>query len=149
MKSTILKSEDYEKIEKSVNLTGQEDFVVCVHKRHNKIAFSVHVFERQPSTKEIVAYEETASKMRFKGTKAEIEGSAVLASKNLYDRLIARVYDLPIGRETHKTLDRENAVRMVPVLVKREAVRDFVGGVISANQLAENEGTEGELSEGD
>lgn len=144
MKS-ILKSEDYEKIEKSVNLQGSEDFVVCVHRRHNKVSFSVHVFDRQPMTQEIVAYEETASKMKFKGTKAQIEGSQVLASKNLYDKLITRVYDLPVGRHTHAKLERADAVQIVPVLVKREAIRDFVGGVQSANSLAESEGEEAEV----
>jgi len=146
VKGSVLKSEDYERIEASVKLTGQEDFVVCVHKRHNKLSFSIHVFERQPMTQEVLAYEETASKMKFRGTKAEMDGSQVLASSNLYNKLIARVYDLPVGRVVHDQLDRAAAVQLVPVLVKREAIRDFVGGVISANQLAENEGTEAEMT---
>lgn len=149
---TILKSEDYERIEKQVKLEGNEDFVVCIHRRHNKINFSIHVFDRQPMTQEIVAYEETASKMKFKGTKAQIEGSQVLASKNLYDRLISRVYDLPVGRQNYPLLMDDEARRIVPALVKREAIRDFVGGVVSANAMADSEGEEGEVvgsTEGD
>ena len=148
--------EDYSKIEAAIQPQGTEDFVVVWHLRHGRWMRSIHVFERHPMTKEITEYENTASKLKFKGNKAEVEGSQTLAAKNLYDRLVARVYDLPVGRQVlgefgkGGPLTRDEAIREVPVLVKREAIREFVGEVYSASRLAESEGdAEEPAAEGD
>jgi len=144
-----LKDEDYAKIEAQVNLTGTEDYAVVAQKRHNKINFSIHVFSREATTKEIVTYEEMASRMRFRGNKAEIEGSQVLAAKDLYNKLIVRAYDVRVGRVLHDTLTAEQARDVVPPLVKRSAIREFLGSVMGASDLAESEGQEPESARGE
>lgn len=151
-----LTADDYTKIETAVIPQGTEDYVVVWHLRHGKWSRSVHVFERQPMTKEITDYENTASKLKFKGNKAEVEGSQTLAARDLYNKLISRVYDLPVGRQVlgefgkDAPLDRSAAIEKVPVLVKREAIREFVGEVYSASRMAESEGdAEVPTSEGD
>lgn len=150
-KILILKPSDYEQIESKINLVGDEDYSVIAQRRLNKVYYSIHVFARQPSTKEMVEYEETTSRLKFRGTRAEIEGSQVLASKRLYDVLIVRAYDVLVNRQVIETLDRATAIEKVPILVKREAVRDFIGNVQSASSLAEDEGEETTVSgkEGD
>lgn len=135
-------SEDYDKIETAIVLQNDEDYSVVWHQRHGRWMRSIHVFARQPTTKEVSTYEEMASKLKFKGNKAQIDGSQTLAAEQLYNRLITRVYDLPIGRKligegTPLTADEARA--KVPVLVKKEAVRDFVGEVYSASRMAEDD----------
>lgn len=136
-----LSAEDYERIEAKINLTGTEDFVVVSQRRHTKINFSIHVFKRQPMTKELTQYEETSSRMKLRGTRAEVEGSPLLAAKTLYDKLIDRVYDIRVGRQlVEGPLDASDAVTQVPQLVKREAIREFLGGIEGAEGRAEDEG---------
>lgn len=143
--------EDYAKVEAAINLQNDEDYTVVFHKRHGQIRRSVHVFSRQATTKEVSAYENTASRLKFKGNKAEIEGSQTLAAEQLYNKLIARVYDLPIGRRVYgedKPLGAEEARGIVPVLVKREAIRDFLGEVYAASRFDED-GDDVSTPEGD
>lgn len=144
-----LREEDYAKIDAIVKPTPDEGYAVVWHKLYGKWYRSVHVFARQPSTKEVQEYENTASKLRFRSNRAEVEGSQVVAAKQLYDRLIARVYDLPVGRRVlgeGTPLSRDQAVELVPVLVKREAIREFTGEVYAASRLAEEEGETAELA---
>ena len=141
----ILRTEDYQKIEAAVGLKDEEDYVVLAHKRHNTISFSTHVFARLPTAKELVKYEETSSRLKFRGNRAEIEGSSITAAVTLYDLLIDRAYDVPVGRRVFGEqgkggpLDRDKAKAIVPVMYKREAIREFVGSVQSATSLAESE----------
>lgn len=147
-----LTAADYEQIESRINLTGEEDFVVVSQRRHTKINFSVHVFARQPMTKEMQTYEETASRMKLRGTRADVEGSPIKAAKDLYDKLIVRVYDLRVGRQLLDELDGSGAAKLVPIVVKREAIREFLGGAEGAEGRNEDEGdTESveDASEGD
>ena len=154
----VLKREDYERIEKLCNVQDHEDYAVVTSRQKGLIVRSIHVFARQPMTQEITEYENTASKVRFRGNKAEVEGSQTLAAKHLYDHLIARAYDVPDGRRilgeikiekdgssTGKPLSREEAKAKVPVLLKREAIRDMVAQHWSAGQLIDMEGEEEEI----
>jgi hypothetical protein len=118
------------KVEERIALKGDEDYALTLFKRHGDMSIITHIFSRQPTSKEISTYEDTSSRLKFRGQKAEIEGSITLASRNLYDALIDRVYDLRVGR--HKwdgAIDRDTAKSYVPVLMKREAVRDFLSQV--------------------
>lgn len=159
----VLTREDYTRIEEMCNLTGDEDYAVVTTRHRGLIIRSIHVFARQPMTKELTEYENTASKVKFKGNRAEVEGSQLLAAKHLYDHLIHRAYDVPVGRQvlgeltedtsegpnkgkmTGKPLDREGAIAKVPVMIKREAVRDMVAQHWSSGQLVEMEGDEEEV----
>lgn len=146
----VLKPEDYDKIEALAGIKDTEEYSVVTHKMRGRAFRSIHVFERQPSTKELTEYEDVASKVKMKGKNAEVGGSTVLASAGLYDKIINRVYDLPIGRRIHGAsengpLQRADAVKLVPPLVKRVAIRDLVGEVYSSSQLEDNEGIETEL----
>ncbi len=140
MSAIKLTPAQYQQIESKIALTGDEDYVVVAQKRHGVLTFGVHVFTRQPTTKEMVAYEETASRVKYRGNRAEVEGSAILATKNLYNVLIARAFDIQVGRKTHETLDREQCKALVTDLGKREAVREFLGNVSGMTSLAEDEG---------
>lgn len=154
----VLKKEDYARIEKLCAIGDKEDYAVVTTRQKGLIIRSIHVFSRQPMTKEITEYENTASKVKFRGNKAEVEGSQTLAAKHLYDHLIDRAYDVPVGRQVlgaidmndagemiGKPLNREEAKEKVPVLLKREAIRDMVGQHWSAGQLVEMEGDEEEV----
>lgn len=147
-----LTPEKYQIIEDKIALTGDEDYVVVVQKRHGKATFGVHVFARQPSTKEMMRYEECASRVKYRGTRAEVEGSAILATKELYNVLIARAYDIQVGRKVYETMDREQAKSLVTDLGKREAIREFLGNVSGLTSLNEEDGgseTEGQFADSD
>lgn len=137
-----LSQEQYAEIEKKINLTGDEDYAVLLQKRHGKATYGVHVFERQPSAKEMAKYEEFASRVKYRGTKAEVEGSIVNATVYLYNLLIARAYDVQVGRKMYETLDRSQSASVVPVGTKREAIREFLSNVVGLTSLAEDEGDE-------
>jgi len=154
----VLKKEDYTRIEVLCAIKDQEDYAVVTTRQKGVIIRSIHVFARQPMTKEITEYENTASKVKFRGNKAEVEGSQTLAAKHLYDHLISRAYDVPVGRQilgeittdesgasTGRPLTRDEAIAQVPVLLKREAIRDMVGQHWSAGQLIEMEGEDEEV----
>ncbi len=159
----VLSREDYSRIEKMCDLKGDEDYAVVTTRHKGLIIRSIHVFARQPMTKELTEYENTASKVKFKGNRAEVEGSQLLAAKHLYDHLISRAYDVPVGRAilgelkevpgeregesrmVGTPLQREDAIAKVPVMIKREAVRDMVAQHWSSGQLVEMEGDEEEV----
>lgn len=154
-----LKPEDYEKIDRIVGLSGDEYYSVVTHRVRGKWIRSIHVFARQPMTKELTEYENTASRIKMKGNRTEVEGSQLLAAKHLYDALISRVYDVPVGWKIHgevtvneegvvtagKPLDRNDALKIVPLTIKREALRDTFGEVYSEARVAEMEGEEEEV----
>lgn len=134
--------EEWQRISDTVNPRDDEGVSVVWHKIRGRWFRSVHVFQRTPSTKEIAQFENTASRLKFKGTKAEVEGSQITAAVKLYDTLIDRVYDLPKQNGMGVVADllpRERAAELVPPMVKREALRDFTGEVYSASRMAEDE----------
>lgn len=158
MPKLVLKREDYLTIQKAIGITGTEHFSVVTHRSMGMIFRSIHVFARQPMTAEITEFESTASKMKFRGNKAEVEGSQVRASLHLYNHLITRAYNVPIGLQIlgetdiengqivkGGPIDRETAIRDVPALIKREAVRDATSQHWSQGQLVDMEGEEEEV----
>lgn len=145
-----LKDEDYLTIEKARDIKGSEPYTVVYMPLRNKFVRSVHVFERKPSTKELTDYENATSKMRFRGNKAEIEGGAVAAAGELYRKTIGRVYDLVIDRQiVAGPIARDEAIRLVEPMVKREAIADLVGEVFRASKVAEMDGAERETADAD
>ncbi len=139
MSTFKLSPDAYNTIESKISLTGDEDYAVVVQKRHGKATYGVHVFTRQPTTKELMEYEETASRVKYQGTKAVLEGSALLAAKRLYGLLIARAYDIQVGRFLKETLTRDEAMAQVPDLGKREAIREFLGNQTGLTSLTASE----------
>lgn len=138
----IVTREDHALIQQKCELQGSEDYAVVIQKGKGFWNKSVHVFSRQPTTKELQEFEESSSRLKFKGAKAEMEGSPIIAASNLYNRCIARVYDVLIGLKSHDRLEAQQARDMVPPLVKREAVREFTAEVYSASRMEEAEGVE-------
>lgn len=138
----IVSREEHAVIQEKCELTGSEDYAVVLQKGKGFWNKSVHVFSRQPTTKELQDFEEASSRLKFKGQKAEMEGSPILAASNLYNRLITRVYDVLVGLKSHDRLDAQHARDWVPPLVKREAVREFTAEVYSASRMEEAEGIE-------
>lgn len=124
----------------SINADKGEDYAVVLQKGKGYWVKSVHVFHRHPTTKQINAYEQTASRLKFKGQKASVEGSQIDAAVQLYNELIDRAYDVLLGLKTAEHLPTEQARAVVPPLVKREAIRELIGEVYSASRMAENEG---------
>jgi hypothetical protein len=102
--------------------------------------WSIHVFARQATQREIDQYEQTASKLKFKGQKASMEGSQTLAAVNMYNALIARAYDVLVGLTSVDQMSREEAAQRVPPLVKREAIKQWIGEVYGETRLADAEG---------
>lgn len=165
MPKLSLKPADYDRLDKVVGRTGTEYYSVVSHKVRGRWVRSIHVFARQPSTKELVQYENQVSKLKMRGNRTDVEGSQTLAAKHLYDALIARAYDVPVGWQilgevttdeagnvtAGKPLSREEAVREVPSMIKREAVRDSLGEHYSEARISDMEGDEedvkGEKSE--
>lgn len=157
----VLSKGDHEKIQEMVNLQNEEDYAVVTHRIHGEWKRSIHVFTRLPSTKELTVYENSASKMKFRaGGQAEIQGGSVEAAGILYNKLVTRVYDLPIGNRVFgevtvnsdgstsgSPLERNSAIDKVPPLVKREALRDFIGEVYSESRIAEKQGDDDEVKE--
>jgi hypothetical protein len=156
----ILKKSDHSAIQSTIDLQGEEEYSVVTHRIHGEWKRSIHVFSRLPTTRELTDYENKSSKVKFRGGgKAEVDSGAVQASQDLYNKLITRVYDLPIGSRVYgevvfkdgvkngKPLMGEEARARVPVLIKREALRDFLGEVYSESRLAEREGEDDEVKE--
>ena len=152
-KSLRLKSDDYKRIDQVVSPKGDEYYTVVTTALRGQYIRSIHVFSRQPMTKEMTEFENTASRMKFKGTRAELEGSQLLAYKKLYDALIVRAYDVPVGMSIHgetvtdehgkvissNPLNADDARRLVPLVMKREALRDSMDHM-SENRVVEDEG---------
>lgn len=156
----VLNKDAHRQIQSLIELKDTEEYSVVTHRVHGEWKRSIHVFARLPTTKELTDYENKASKVKFRGAgKAEVEGGAAVAAETLYNKLVDRVYDLPIGTRIYGEVTLENGVRSgkplsgedargkVPVLVKREALRDFVGEVYSESRLAEREGDEDEVKD--
>lgn len=143
----IVTQEDHAIIQQKCGITGDEDYAVVLQKGKGFWKKSIHVFARQPNSKELQAYEDSSSKLKFRGQKAEMEGSPLKASEWLYNLLIVRAYDVVVGLKTHEQLDKAAAARMVPPLVKREAIRELSAEVYSASRMEEAEGVSSEESE--
>lgn len=136
----IVTRADHERIQAKLNLSDVEDYSVTVQKGKGFWQKTVHVFERRPTQGEINEYEQTASKMKWRGNKAEIEGSQINAGSNLYNKIVSRAYDVIVGRKVVQELDRAGAMAKVDPLVKREAIRELIGEVYSATRMEENLG---------
>lgn len=131
-------------IQSKIKLTGTEDYAVVIQKGKGFWNKSIHVFSRQPAPRELQTFEETSSRLKFKGQKAEMEGSPIIAANDLYNRLIVRAYDVLVGMTSHDELDAQRCRDLIPPLVKREAIREFTAEVYSASRMEEAEG----ISEG-
>jgi hypothetical protein len=140
----IVTRADHAIIQSKIHLQGTEDYAVVIQKGKGFWNKSIHVFSRQPSQRELQTFEETSSRLKFKGQKAEMEGSPIFAAAELYNRLIDRVYDVLVGVQSHERMNSEQARTFVPPLVKREAIREFTAEVYSASRMEEAEG----ISEG-
>jgi hypothetical protein len=140
----VLTREDHALIQLRCNINAEsgEDYA-CVFLRGKGFGqWSIHVFARQPTQREIDSYEQTASRLKFKGQKAQIEGSQITAAVSLYNLIVIRTYDVLVGLKSHDTLDRELTIAKVPPLIKREAIRQLIGEVYSESRLAEAEGAD-------
>ena len=100
----IVTRHDHTLIQQKCQLTGSEDYAVVIQKGKGFWNKSVHVFSRQPTLKELQEYEESSSRLRFKGQKAEMEGSPIAAASDLYNKLVERVYDVLVGLKSHDKL---------------------------------------------
>lgn len=154
MASRRMTDEDYEKLDKFLQLPDEQFYAVVTTKLRNKWVRSVHVFARHPTPKELTEYERTVSQLRFKGNRTEMEGSQLTAARHLYDLLIDRAYDVPFnnryvkgeltedgkGNITGDGLTREAARAYVSPMIKRAALRDALGEHYSEAQVAEQDG---------
>jgi hypothetical protein len=131
---------DHERIQSKISLAPNEDYAVTVQKGKGFWVKTTHVFERRPSQGEINAYEQTASRLKWRGNKAEMEGSQINAAVELYNKVISRAFDVLVGMKVVDKLDRERAREKVDPLVKREAIRELIGEVYSASRMEENLG---------
>lgn len=141
MSKIALTEADYLAIEKKCDIKDSEHYAVTYSKVRTKMVRTVHVFERKPDTREMTRYENEASKLTLRGKKAEIEGGAIGASAALYKVLISRVFDLVEGRQiVEGPIPAQQANSRVDPLTKRAALRDLLGEVYSASQIADQEG---------
>lgn len=138
---------DHDAIQVKVKIQGTEDYAVTVQKGKGFWAKTVHVFARRPTLPEINNYEQTASRVKFKGQNAQLEGSQITAAVNLYNVLIARTYDVIVGMKQVDQLDREESKAKVDPLIKREAIRELIAEVYSATRMAESLGADAEGSD--
>lgn len=159
MPSLQLSPKDYERIDRTVGLTGDEYYAVVSHRVRGRWLRSIHVFARPPMKKELIEYENAASRIKVRGRKTEFEGSQLTAASRLYDALISRVYDVPVGWRIYgevtvddqgrilkgAPLSREQAIEMVPATIKREAIRDSIGEMYSEARIADLEGEDEEF----
>lgn len=138
----ILTTADHQQIQEKarINIDGGENYAPVIQKNKGVFQWSIHVFQREATLGEINAYEQIASRVEFKGQKAQIKGSQIEAATRLYNRLVARSFDVVVGLKTYDELDREASIKTVPPLVKREAIRELLGEVYSASRMEEIEG---------
>jgi hypothetical protein len=141
----IVTRADHELIQQHIHLTGTEDYAVVIQKGKGFWNKSIHVFGRQPATRELQTFEESSSRLKFKGQKAEMEGSPIFAASELYNRLIVRAYDVLVGLKKYEQMNTQQCKDLITPLVKREAIREFTAEVYSASRMEEAEG----ISEGD
>jgi len=139
-KTRVLTKDDHAQIQSRCNIKGDENYAAVLQRGKGFSQWSIHVFTREPTLPEINKYEQTASRVEFKGQKAKIEGSQIQAGVSLYNTLIDRAYDVLIGLRSVDTLNTSEARQRVPPLVKREAVVDMIGGIYSSSRMEEIEG---------
>lgn len=147
-KATLrLKPEDYDQIDQQVGLKDDEFYAVVTTPFRGRFVRSIHVFHRQPTEKELLAFENLSSKIRIRGNRTDFEGSPLEAFARLYNALISRAYDVPVGSKIlgeGTPLDKYEAQRLVPTMMKRRALNDTVGTHMSESQVTdmeeENEG---------
>lgn len=138
--SLRLKPEDYDKIDAMVNLKGEEYYSVVTTPFRGKFIRSIHVFHRQPKTTELIAFESLSTKIRIRGNRTDFEGSPLEANIRLYNTLIARAYDVPVGNKIlgeGTPLDVSEASKFVPDVMKRRALADALGNHFSESQVSE------------
>lgn len=140
----IVTRADHAIIQQKINVADPEDYAVVIQKGKGFWQKSIHVFARQPMEKEVQTYEETSSRLKFRGQKAEMEGAPLRAAAELYNKLISRTYDVLIGLKKHDQLDRQQSMQLISPIIKREAIREFIAEVYSASRMDEAEG----ISEG-
>jgi hypothetical protein len=133
----VLKPEDYDTIDQKVALTGDEFYAVVTTRFRGQLVRSIHVFARQPMPSELVKYENTASRIKVRGSRTDVEGTQIGASYELYKSLIARAYDVPVGTKIVAQMDARTAIERV-----REALRDALGEHFSEGRIAADEDTE-------
>lgn len=139
-----LRPEDYDHIDQQVKLDADagEFYAVVTTPFRGRYVRSIHVFNRQPTEKELLAFENLSSKIRIRGNRTDFEGSPLEAYTRLYNKLISRVYDVPVGSKIYgegTPLDREDAQRLVPTMMKRRALNDTVGTHLSESMVTEQE----------
>lgn len=159
-KSLKLTPEQYDLIDKVVGLdkTSEQYYTVVTHRLRGRVIRSFHLFARQPTPAEVTKFEDTASKVKVRGRKTEFEGSSAKAFRHLYDLLILRAYNVVSGLrilgeipddqtvyDPALGLTREQCIEKVPVVVKREALRDSMGEVYSEARINEMEGEDDEV----
>ena len=160
MPKLSLSHAEYEKLDKVVGLKDDEFYTVVTHFLRGRYRRSIHVFHRPPTTKELVNYENTVSKLRIRHNRTDVEGSQTLAARDLYNALIDRAYDVPLGNKilgeieigedgvsvkSGSPLTRDQAQELVPPLIKRTAIMDAIGEHYSESRVAEMDGVEEEV----
>jgi hypothetical protein len=159
-KSLKLTPEQYGLIDRivGIDLNSEQFYTVVTHRSRGQVVRSFHLFARQPTPTEVTKFEDTASKVKVRGRKTEFEGSQSKAFRHLYDALIVRAYNVVSGfkilgevPDDQKTYDpslglnREQAIIQVPIVVKREALRDAMGEVYSEARILELEGEDDDV----
>lgn len=133
-----LKPEDYARIDHAVGLKGDEVYGVVTHRHRGQIIRSIHVFTRMPNEQELQKYETKSSNVEFKGRKASVKTRSVEASGELYDVLIDRAYDVPVGTRVlgELVLPGEKPV-FSPAPVEATEPGDGRGGIALAPKASE------------
>jgi hypothetical protein len=151
-----LKPEDYDAIDKVVQPKNDEYYSVVTTPHRGKYIRSIHVFHRQPSTKELLAFESLSAKIRIRGNRTDFDGSPLEAHVRLYNTLISRAYDVVVGNKVMgqviddkgdpipnaRPLDVSEASKFVPDMMKRRALADVLGNHITesmATEMADDE----------
>jgi len=149
---------DYDQLDQQVARKPGEFYSIVTSKVRGKYIRSIHVFSRMPMPKELTEFESTASKLKMRGQRTDVEGSQITAFRHLYDQLITRAYSVPVGWEivgdvsvdaegkvTGTPLTREQAIAQVPIIMKREALRDVMSEHYSESRLDDLIGDEEEV----
>ena len=143
--SLRLKPEDYDRIDLVVKPKDDEFYSVVTTPWRGRFVRSIHVFHRQPNTKELLAFEALSAKIRIRGNRTDFDGSPLEAYVRLYNTLISRAYDVPVGNRIMgevtegrgKPLDVAEAQKYVPDMLKRRALVDVLGTHITESMAAE------------
>lgn len=147
-----LTPEFYALMDKVIDLSGDESYSVVTSRSRGVHWRSIHVFKRQPNQADLIEYENIASKVKVKGSRTEIQGSQFAASAFLYDRLIDRVYNFPLGShvlgyteydtesgeiKSGGPIKAEQARADIPPQAKRTALKDAMGSHMSEGDIAD------------